>query len=260
MPVVTEPRRVVVETDVAVVNRRDTMLRISDELGRHLVELLRRVRREDARVEGTGEEGVVDAVEHIRDRLVLAKDRSVDGDAGITGREPLDLVARLLREVGEHVVGGGERIMREQHDGLRLVARSARATIRSTGSGTCGQRQGDSERQQPLHRTPPVGCTTSNVPVSSSTVADVATMTLLTPRDVPAGSSSRRSGYSSPLVTTPTAGPPIGSSVTRLPISPSMLTAPPPPCTTVNRASPTYASRSRSENADAPSSNTLASK
>ena len=60
------------------------------------------------------------------------------------------------------------------------------------------------------------GWTASRQPRATLTTASVAAKTFETPRLVPAGRVSSRSGYSSPLVVTPSAGPCTGSSETSL--------------------------------------------
>ena len=62
---VGEPRLVVVETDVAAVDRRRAVLRVEDERRVDVRERGRLVWLEDVALERAGEEVVVDAEEHV---------------------------------------------------------------------------------------------------------------------------------------------------------------------------------------------------
>ena len=98
-----EPLLVVVDAHVAVVDRRERGA--SGRAGTRRApsaSAARRVRLEDARVERAGEERVVDAEEHVADRVVLGEDRLVERRARVAGLQDLHLDAGLLRERGEH--------------------------------------------------------------------------------------------------------------------------------------------------------------
>src|SRR5690606_166247 len=83
------------------------------------------------------------------------------------------------------------------------------------------------------------GATASRMPERTRTVATSSTHSLLTPRPMPAGRSSSASGYSSPLVVTPTAGPWAGSRLTSSPGRPASDAS---PATTHTCAGPIHAS------------------
>src|SRR5436305_1895619 len=80
----------------------DAMLRVDLELGRNRVETVGDVRIEDAGVECTREERVVDPEQGIGNGVLLAKNRLVDHHTRVARLQDLQLVARLLREIGEN--------------------------------------------------------------------------------------------------------------------------------------------------------------
>ena len=117
--VLLEVGAVVVDADVAVVERGDAVLGLVElELARDAVQALGLVRAEDALVQAAREQGVVDAEEHIALRVALGQDRLVDGLAGIAALEHLDLVAALLLERGQHRLGHVEGVVADERDGL----------------------------------------------------------------------------------------------------------------------------------------------
>ena len=98
--VLGEPRLVVVEADVAIVDRRHRAARASSRrtpVGTSL-SAGDGVRLEDARVDRARQERVVDAVEHVAQRLALGEDRLVHHRAGVAGLQHLDGDAGLLGE------------------------------------------------------------------------------------------------------------------------------------------------------------------
>ena len=99
-----ESRAVVVEADVAVVDRGGALLGVQTQAVGHLVEQRRVIRLEDPGVQGTRQECVVHAVQDVREWRVLRQDRLVDHRAGVAALQHLDDHAMLLLEPGKHAV------------------------------------------------------------------------------------------------------------------------------------------------------------
>src|SRR6266576_5269968 len=189
MTLVAEPRVVVVEAHVALVDRCHAVLIVDEHAGPQR-DAARRVRIKELRIERACEERVVHAEEHVAERVALAQDRLVDEHARIAGLHELDLVAGLLREVGEHVLRCCERIVGDECDRVGL--------LRTAAAARGGEEEDECEDDAPRHRAhcaSPPGWTTSTMPSSSATEAGASTTTLLTPRVVPSGRSSPCSGY-----------------------------------------------------------------
>ena len=77
MTVVAEPREVVVHAHVAVVDRRDPVLRVEPEARGNLLDCLRLVGVEQVVVERAREERVVDAEERVGHRVSFTSSASL---------------------------------------------------------------------------------------------------------------------------------------------------------------------------------------
>ena len=110
-----ERRAVVVEADLAVVDRRDAVV------GRHVVvadrvELLRAVLVEQIAVERTREQVVVHAEEHVALRVAGGEQCAVERLARVSGLQDPQLQAALPLERRLDVLRDRERLMGDEHD------------------------------------------------------------------------------------------------------------------------------------------------
>ncbi len=160
------------------------MLRVEDERRIDVRELRRLVRLEDVTLEGTREQVVVDAEEHVALRVPRGQQSAGDDLAGVARLEDAQREAALVLECLLHLVRDRERVVRDEHHlGGRLVATPA-----------AGERERDAgEGAEPDQPTSP-GTIASSTPRSTETRAVPVAKTFETPRLDPAASVSPRSG------------------------------------------------------------------
>ena len=126
----TEPRLVVVQAHLAVIDGRDAVLRVEHVL---LVDRLERrglVRVEEVALERAGEEVVVDPEEDVALRIARGQKRLRQGFARVARLEDRQLEPALLLEGLLYAVGDDERVVGDEHDLRRRVVTT------SAGSGT----------------------------------------------------------------------------------------------------------------------------
>ena len=140
-----EPRHIVVELHVAVVERRRDLLAVHAEgrsqLVGHAGERGARVRLEDAVGLRAVDERVVDAEHHVRDGLVLRDDGLRERFARVARLHERDGPAGLVREVGEVVLRGTVRGVREDRHGAAAVRGRRRVRGRRARGRAAGRRR-----------------------------------------------------------------------------------------------------------------------
>ncbi len=134
-----EPGHVVIEADVAVVDRQGAVLRVQLQRVGHVGQRRRLVGQEDVVIERPLQEGVVHAIEHVGQRRVFGQNGLVERLAAVAGLEHLHRQPRLGLERGQHLGADVEAVVGHQANG-RALGRFARPAA--------GRQQPDRQQRQ----------------------------------------------------------------------------------------------------------------
>ncbi len=185
-----------------MVDRRDPMLRIEHVPLVHARQPLGLVRLEEVAFERAREQVVVDAEEDVALRIAGGEQGFRHHRAGVSGLEDTKGEPALLLEGAFHVVGDVERVVRDEDD----LARPVVAPAARDGDGDRHRRERGERLVTQCHEASP-GRTARRTPRSSDTCAVSPASSFEIPRVDPGSSVSPSSGYTSPPVQTPEAGP-----------------------------------------------------
>ncbi len=103
---------VVIDTNIAVIHRQGSVLRIKFEFSRNLRQERRGIRHIDTCIQGAREEGVIHAIEYICQGSILGENGLVERRPGITAFQENHLDIIGLFKSGDHRFAGGKGVMR----------------------------------------------------------------------------------------------------------------------------------------------------
>ena len=86
--------------------------------------------REDFGIQRPAQKGVVDAVEQVAQRVVLAQYRLIHHLPGVAGAKDFDSDSGGFLEGVQHVFGDGEAVMRQQDQPVRLLGESGECHLK----------------------------------------------------------------------------------------------------------------------------------